>query len=194
MQKNFLRPSEVEECETDLRELNAVIENSRYVSTPVNLRQVNEAKRAIEKRLEQAPPEITAKQRDKVSKRIAALEEEIKVGILSHEEIRRNPPGAVEQNLRWQKANQQRIFEWKNFQLALHKGAPQEYLSDRLNVARLRPSTSHLDMNGAQIPVTTTYSFPTQKYQEGYDLIDWNRDERKPEFEPDVIEELDLED
>jgi hypothetical protein len=184
MAKNFLRPTEVAECEADKRQLEQTMA-FRHFDRRVQSSEIARSIRAVDERLKQAPPDLTPEQRDKASRRIAELEQQIPVGMLSHEEMRRNPPGAVPRNVAWHKANAKRVHEWKNLQLALHKGASTEDIQAKLNVARLRPRTSQLNMDGAQIPAARTFvsGFGEQ--------IDW---EYKEPAEPDAVEALDQED
>lgn len=186
--KNFLRPSEIEECEEDKRLLNSMIDRRKY-DRRVQHAEIQRSLRAVDKRMEQAPPDLTPDQRDRVSKRIEELESKLQDGILSQEEMRRNPPHAVPQNLRWQRKNKANIHEWKNLQLALMKGASQTDVAEALNVARLRPRVNQLNMHGAQIPQTRAYSFPTPQYSEAWDRIFGG--ESEAEFAPDAVEALD---
>jgi hypothetical protein len=175
--KNFLRPNEVQECEEDLRNCDALLERRKYDKRAQHS-SIATSRKAIQKRLEQAPPDLTPEQRTKASARVKELEEQIKVGMLSHEEMRRNPPGAVAQNLRWGRKNAKNVHEWKNFQLALMKGASQTDVAEALNVARLRPRPSQLNMDGAQIDGKT--------FVRGFgDAIDWSKNtssESEPVF------------
>lgn len=189
--KNYLRPNEVEECNANLRacDRQAKMIDLGYENraTHENVRQTREA---VGRRLEQAPPDLSPDQRDKLAKRVKELEEKISVGMLSHEEMRRNPPGAVDQNKRWQDANKRNIHVWKNAQVALMKGASHSEVAAAVNVARLRPQMSRLNMDNSQIPAVRAFSFPTEKFKEGWDNIDWHREKTQA---VDVTEALDSE-
>ena len=156
---NFLRPHEVESAQEDLRQLDQ-ISKRRELDQRLEPQSVRRSKQSVQKRLQQEPPELNKQQEDKAAKRIGQLEEELKVGMLSQEEMRRNPPGAAHQHLTWETQNKAKILEWKNLQLALYRGMTQTEAEARLNIARLRPRTSQLNMEGAQIPRTKTYSQP----------------------------------
>jgi hypothetical protein len=77
--------------------------------------------------------------------------------MLSAEEMRRCPPGAAEQNTTWERRNKSKVLKWKNLQLALHRGASQVDLSYKLNLARLRPRMSQLNLEGAVVPQERTF-------------------------------------
>ncbi len=178
---NFLRPHEVQECEEDRKIYQRMLRQRDY-DRRVQHQGVLNSLKAVEKRLQQAPPDLNPEQRDRAKKRITELETQIQDGMLSHEEMRRNPSGAVAQNQRWERANKRRVHEWKNLQLALHKGMSQTEAGAMLNVARLRPRASHLPMAGAQIEQTVTMSFPSEAYKEGWERIFGSGDSEKDEM------------
>lgn len=188
MAKNYLRPREIEECKADLRAVQAAPAAAQQFGKTISHQSLRESKQAIEKRLEQAPPDLTSDQRDKVSKRVKELESKIQEGMLSHEEMRRGPPGAVEQNVAWTKANRDNIRNWKNGILALMKGASQPDVQKAIDIRRLRPHSNHMNMDNAQIPVKTAYSFPSDAYKNGYDNIDWHRDSKPTDEDFDAEE------
>lgn len=120
---------------------------------------------------EHGVPDFTPAERDKASKRVKELEEQIKEGMLSHEEMRRNPPGAVDQNVWWERRNKKKIALWRDLNMALHKGIPADQAQSLTSVERLRPRTSRLNMDNAQIPAVRAFSFPSELYQQNYDSI-----------------------
>jgi len=167
---NYLRPAQVEECERE-RSIHQAIIARPDPEGKLNKGQSREAIRRIDKMLEQAPPDLTPEQRTKAARLIKKLEEEIKEGMLSAEEMRRNPPGAVAQNRAWEKRNKRRIQDLRNSLLALYKGIPSDEADHLCNLDRYRPATSQLNMDGAQIPARRTFSFPSQQYKSNYDEI-----------------------
>ncbi len=151
----YLRPREAAELEADEKQQ---LEQLKQAKGGDKERCVMALKR-IEKRKEQLPPDLNAAQRDKAEKLRVRLEEDIKEGMLSHEEMRRNPDGAVDRNMAWLRAKKDKVRIWQNLQVALNKGISQEYASDLCNPDRLRPVTSQLNMQGAQIPQQTSYYY-----------------------------------
>jgi hypothetical protein len=118
------------------------------------------------KRLEQSlerdtPREYTGADLDKAVRREKELREKIKNGMPTSEEMRRNPPGALDKHMQWEARNKADIAEWKNIRRRLMaSGAVESSVSDGsvANVEMLRSSGGHqLSMDGAQIPVTKTY-------------------------------------
>ena len=135
---------------------------------------------------EHGVPQLTPEQRDKASKKVKELEGQIREGMLSSEEMRRNPPGAVDQNVWWERRNKDRIRQWRNLNAALHPGIPADQAQSLFSPERLRPRHSHMNMDGAQIPAVRTFSFPSDEYSRdggGYDRIFGAKREAEPEVE-----------
>lgn len=136
---------------------------------------------------EHGVPQLTPEQRDKASKKVKELEGQIREGMLSSEEMRRNPPGAVDQNVWWERRNKDRIRQWRNLNAALHPGIPSDQAQSLFSPERLRPRHSHLNMENAQIPAVRAFSFPSDEYvREGYDRIFGAK--KEPEPEPEAAE------
>jgi hypothetical protein len=111
---------------------------------------------ALEEQLEtySAPTDISGETKDVLHKRMKDLEDQIKTGMPTAEVMRRNPPGAVDMHMKWEKANKPRIIEWKNIKRMLE---PTNDEKDYTNVEMLRssgmsPETAASFMMGAQIP------------------------------------------
>ena len=185
---NFLRPHEVEAAEEDKAVLQRTIDRKAFdqrVEPPL----IRKSMQAVDKRLQQAPPVLTKDQEDKAKKRIDALESELREGMLSHEELRRNPPGALAQNLAWETANKSKVLEWKNLQLALYRGMSQTDCEAQLNIARLRPRVSQLNMDGAQIPAKRIFGpGPNPKYSEGWERIFGSGDQEKDDLKAQLAD------
>jgi len=107
------------------------------------------------------PREYTGTDLDKAVRREKELREKIKNGMPTSEEMRRNPPGALDKHMQWEARNKADIAEWKNIRRRLMaSGAVESSVSDGsvANVEMLRSSGGHqLSMDGAQIPVAKTY-------------------------------------
>jgi len=150
----------------------------RAISDPNNPNKIDRAeafkrKRSLDTMLvEQEAPDLTPEQRDSWSKESDRLAGEIQKGMLSAEVMRRNPPGAVNANVQWQRRNSSNLPRWKNIQRALHKGSD---LPDVANVERLRDHSSAGDpsFHDAQVPRNRTMVGVqvSPEYKEGYDRI-----------------------
>jgi hypothetical protein len=89
--------------------------------------------------------------------------------MVSGEEQRKNPPGAVGKNIRWQERNSKIVGRWKNIMRALHKGDPSPDVS---NIELFRPHSTPQDlpMAGAQIPGVSYHgTHPSEAYKEGHE-------------------------
>lgn len=166
--RRVFRPWEAEQIASDKASLRKALE-SPHIEDKSAVRATIQRLTAME--AEHAVPDFTPKERDVAAKRVKELEEQIKVGMLSHEEMRRNPPGAVDQNVWWEKRNKRRINLWRGLQSALHKGIPADQAQSLLNIERLRPRTNAYNMDNAQIPQARSFSFPSEAYKENYDNI-----------------------
>jgi hypothetical protein len=141
------------------------------MSDPLNARKLSadrgEVTRRI-KRLEetlatQSPPVLSGAEKDKLVRRSHQLEEKILPGMLSQEEMRKNPAGSVGKFMRHEKAVKSHILEWKNIQLMLE---PESNDPDIANIERLRPSGA-MDRfrTDAQITGHMTYgNIPEEKW------------------------------
>jgi hypothetical protein len=150
----FLRPREIASLESDKK---TQVDNLQSGDPRIDKVQCVKNLKKIDKMLEQAPPDLTPIQKDKVAKKIKELEEDIVVGMVSHEDMRKNPDGAVDQNIAWLKQKKAKVFAWQNLLAAQHKGIPQEMANDLFNVDRLRPRASKLNLESAQISGTNFY-------------------------------------
>lgn len=175
--RRLFRPWEQDEVTNNKRTLQKALE-SPHIEDKSAVRDAIKRLDGMER--EHGVPNFTPEERDKASKRVKELEGQIREGMLSSEEMRRNPPGAVDQNVWWERKNKRKISLWRDLNMVLHKGIPADQAQSLTSVERLRPTTSRLNMENAQIPVGRTFSFPSQEYvQEGYDRI----------FAPKVAEE-----
>lgn len=94
-------------------------------------RQLNRIKEVIK---DGEPGKLSGVQKDKIAERAAQLEESLKRGICSRDEmenLKRNP-GAPLKNLRWQRENAQVVREWRQTQRVLNPGDPTSGNLDRL--------------------------------------------------------------
>ena len=104
--KVLLRPHQMVQHEQDITQCEADLANAGVKMKGI----VRQRKKALEKQyLEQAPQPITdGALRDKVAKRINDLEEQIKVGLPTAEEMRKATNITVEQHRKWERLNKPR--------------------------------------------------------------------------------------
>lgn len=172
--RRFLTPYEKGVLERDAKGLRKVMEDPE--SGEEARRNAAVALRRTEENLGQnAAPYLGPQDRDRMKKRVADLEEKLKVGLLSSEEMRRNPHGAVTRNVEWERRNKHLVTRWRNGIRALNPDAPAHVLTDMCSLENLRPRSSSMSMADCQIPQTRSFSFAPgdPQYQANYDAIDW---------------------
>jgi hypothetical protein len=114
--------------------------------------------RQVKKLIETTAPRAYAPaERDGAVGRLQELEAQITAGMPTQEEMRCNPPGAVDKHMAWERRNKSAILEWKNIRRRMHMteigNGPVEVAKDISNIEHLRPHglTQSMDMAGAQI-------------------------------------------
>ena len=174
--RQFLRHRQVEEFKSDERILEKYLSSPQIQDKGAVKKQLGRVQQALR---EQTAPKLDGKQKDAVAARGTELEEKIRDGMPSSEEMRKNPPGAVGKHMRWEKKNKAGILEWKNIQVAMNQGSDDP---DLANVERLRPATSTLNMQNAQIS-GQEFNIPTPQYMDNYDRIDFENKQLRKRLE-----------
>ena len=85
----------------------------------------------------QSPVELPGWAKDILVVESRRLEESFRQGMVSKEEMRKNPTGTVGQHMKWEAANKKAILRWKNIQQMIE---PDSQDPDLSNVEKLRPS------------------------------------------------------
>lgn len=163
--KRFFTKNEREEREGHINRMKHQLRQPAWVNdalggdTPA---QLAKGIRAMEDELEEYSPPATLEgsTRDALAKRQVELRESIKEGMLTHEEMRRNPPGAVDQHRKWERAKKDAITEYKNVSRALE---PFSDAKDLASVELFRPSGGPSFSVNAQIPGHMAYSSVPQE-------------------------------
>lgn len=140
--KVLLRPHQMVQHEQDLQQCETDLANAGVKMKGI----VRQRKKALEKQyLDQAPQPITDPMlRDKVAKRITQLEEQIKVGLPTAEEMRKATNITVEQHRKWERLNKPKIKEWRNLLRQLNTDTSDPDTHDRSlgDIERLRPMSA----------------------------------------------------
>jgi hypothetical protein len=156
--KRYLKFHERQSRNDELKNINEVLNPGNFALASMTAEgRANLAKRrrAIEDQLEQeAPPsDISGETKDALANRLNGLNEDIRTGMPTVEQMRRNPPGAVDQHRKWEKANKARILERANILQLLN---PEDDSKDLTNIDMIRPSELRQGtatfMSDAQIP------------------------------------------
>lgn len=161
----YLKQNQLEEMESEKDRL------SKTLNAPPHLRNAIQdpstmfaTLKRIERTIERdTPREYKGAELDAALKRESELKAEWLQGMPTQEEMRRNPPGALDKHMQWEARNKQKINEWKNIKRRLWaSGAVDSSASDRsvanIELHRPRGGAQELSMDGAQIARTTTYT------------------------------------
>jgi len=144
--KPLLRPEQAENLRHDIESAEAKLSNNAIQDKGEVRRQLLRLRKSYN---EQAPKPFANADEEgaaaKLSRRL--LDEIIQDGMLSHAEMRACPPGAPDENLRWQRDNKRKVLAWKNLQLRLRPGE-----QEAANLERYRPTLSRLNLDNAVVP------------------------------------------
>ena len=143
--QSLLRPHQVQD-DVDLKaSLEKKLSNPHIDKKPV----VGQLKRLNHRLETQVPTEVPAKDKDAFIKETDALLEKVTEGMMSDEEMRKSPPGAIDRHRKWEKDNKENILQWKNNMLRLNVGNDD---IDIANLEKYRPARSRMNMDNAFIP------------------------------------------
>lgn len=160
---NLYRPNQVEEARAELARLDATLQAPPHIRGKISdVRSMSKRQKRLKADIEKYEPRaFSSAERDAAVQEFGRLESEIKVGMLSSEEMRRNPPGAVNRHIAWENRNKGKIARWKHLGLRLAAGGDMRgdvgAAQDAVNIELLRPLSNgarSLSMEGAQIPKT----------------------------------------
>lgn len=170
----YLRQHQIEEANHEKERLTAQLSNPHVQDRPAVHRELRRIDRMLE---HESPPDLTPHQKDVVAVEERNLRDAITADMLSQEEMRKAPPGAVGRLLAFERKHKQNILRWKNCVLALNKGNPNP---DIANLERYRPATRPSDpsMHAAMIP-GKTFSFPSEQFQQNFDQIDFTANRKE---------------
>lgn len=162
---NLLRPHQVVEAKEELAQISATLNAPPHIRSRISdPGQMRMRRDNLSRELEKSTPRpFGVDERDAAVREFHQLEDSIREGMPSSEEMRRNPPGAVGKQISWNNAKQAKVMRYKHVALRLHAGgdlpADMKFEGDIANIERLRPLTTpgQLGMDGAQIPKTTDY-------------------------------------
>lgn len=166
--KNLLRPRQVQEGREELRRIDEMLNAPPHIRTKISdPRGMASRKQRLKAELEEFTPKpFTESERTGARRLFEGLQEEIAVGMPSSEEMRRNPPGAVQKHQAWEKRNKKKVLKWKEIGLRLQaSGDLDDTLGEAaINVELLRKHSTGYDLSldGAQIPRKTDYHMPAQ--------------------------------
>lgn len=137
---NLLRPAQMAEQQHEIKVAEAQLSNPNIQDKGAVRSRIKTLKQQFE---QQAPREIAdGRVKDALAKEGETLLEQITTGMLSQEEMRKNPAGSVDKHLRWERANKAKILRWKKIQCMLNADSsnPGTWDRDAANLERYRPA------------------------------------------------------
>lgn len=133
-EKQLLRYHQREELKGEIESMESMLPS---LKTPTDRGEVSKRLKRLQQSLvAQSPTELPGELKDKLYQESRAIETDLQSGMLSQEEMRKNPAGAVGQHMRWERANKKKILRWKNIQQMLDPSSDDPDLS---NFERFRP-------------------------------------------------------
>ena len=142
MATNLLRPPQIIELENERKYLDEQL-NGPWKHLVQEPGKVRGRLRDVSKQLDEGRPHPVTDplERDKLAKVEQGLREEITQGMLSQEEMRKNPPGAVDRHLAWERGMKGKILEWKEarLRLAADTSPVETWNRDEANLEQFRP-------------------------------------------------------
>lgn len=142
----LLRTDQIEEMEGEREALQRKLNNPRIEDKGAVAEQLRRVDRQLES---QRPTPYPTTEIDRAVREEAELRAEWTDGMLSAEEMRKCPPGAVDRHLAWERKNIKKIERWQNIMRRLNAGSDAREVA---SIERFRPQVSNLSMNGALIP------------------------------------------
>ncbi len=150
----LLRPDQVEEMRDEQQSLERKLDSKVIQDKGV----VRDQLIRLHKQLEtQAPKPYVGADLDRATKRADELKEQIREGMLSHEEMRKCPPGAIDRHRAWEKKNKVRILEYQNIQRRLNADGDDR---ESASIENFRPTTSTMNMDNALVSGQTFFMPP----------------------------------
>lgn len=142
----LLRKDQVEEMEAEKQAAEQKIRSPNFQGDKFAVR---EQLQALVHQLEsQRPRPYGSEEIDRAISREAELRERISMGMLSQEEMRKCPPGAVDRHRAWEKRNVAAIEEWQNIQRRLNAENEDR---ESASIESFRPVKSTMSMDNALI-------------------------------------------
>lgn len=167
MQERVDREKELKNLDDQLGQPDWVL--SRMQLTADRIHSMRSRRGRLKKELEkQSPPtDLTGEQKDALYKLEGELADQIRTGMVGEEDMRRNPAGAVDRNIRWLKATKGFQLTWKNVRRLLN---PDSEEKDLANVDMLRPRAfipggpSIMDTTAQAVGVMSYSHIPDDKW------------------------------
>lgn len=150
LDKNLLRPNQIDELHGERQQLESNIRTSE--DPRADKKMMRRQLAGIDRMMEaQAPEPLQPSEKDEMAKEEKRLRAQITEGMPDDETMRKNPPGAVDWHMSWERKNKRDIMRWKNIRLQLAGDETDNH--EIANLERYRPKGGRNSLQtGAQIP------------------------------------------
>jgi hypothetical protein len=135
--RSYLRPRQHEQLAGEKKRIEDTLKMDRAITRGLDRVEAGRRLHQVDAMLQrEGAPVLEGPTKDKAVRREAELKDRIREGMLSKEEMRTNPDGAVDRHVRWEAAKADDIQEWKNLRVALNPGNEDQ---DLCNIETFRP-------------------------------------------------------
>lgn len=170
-EKVLLRPHQMQNYQDDMRQCERDLQNDDVKSKGVVRQRMQRLKQDYDS---QAPQPITDPiLRDKVAREVKSLEDKIRVGLPTAEEMRKATPATVDQHMKWERTNKKNINRWRNLLRQLNTDNSDPALHERAlgDIERLRPISAQdrLRTDGFIGGAMTYGSVPQENWDEVFE-------------------------
>ena len=191
--KQLMRPTQVRESRNEIERIESMLQAPPHIANQIQDRgELARQLRSLNASLEhQAPKPYREEELDAATKREQELRESWMTGMPTQAEMRRNPAGARDKHMKWEKANKLKILEWKNIKRRLHAngyGGVEETDIANIEVYRPQGASHELNMHNEQIAGTLQFG-PTPSAGQAVVFADAEADLLKT-VAPEISEKL----
>lgn len=149
---NVLHPNQVRETNELKKQLRGIIDSPPHVRNQIqDMKSIRKQDQDADALLKQAPEPIAPGDIDGAVRAERQLRESWLEGMPTQAEMRRNPPGAVDKNIRWNRDKKSDVLRWKNLRRRLQATGMDLPVNDVSNVELYRPVDGSMNMDNAQI-------------------------------------------
>ena len=137
LDKPLLRHDQITELKGEKERLEGMLADP-FTRSKIKAGEARRTLAGINKSLtEQCSEPLTGPEKDKLAGMEKDLRSTITENMPTQEEMRKNPPGAVDHHRKWEAANKRLIMRWKNVRRQLNHGSDE---TDVANLERYRPA------------------------------------------------------
>lgn len=134
LNQTLLRHHQRAAIEKDIANSEAMLPKAKDEGVAILQSSIRKAKKQLN---EQSPEPLSGKEKDTLNQLEKRLRQKITTNMPTEEVMRKNPAGAVDWHVRWERANKKLIKMWKNVRIQLN---PDSQDRDLANIERYRPS------------------------------------------------------